>query len=333
MKIAFHVNHFTFRGSEVAAFDYALYNRTILNNLSFIVSPKNSSQPVDENVLRKFSERFNIFLYDSIEDLEKICQREKADAIYFIKYGTNDGLVLKSIPSLIHCVFTTKEKHGTVYAGVSESVSSLNSEPGDKVGTSVNHPFVNHIVNLPNNITENYRKFLDIPEEAIVVGRHGGSDTFNIDFVKNVILKVLDDCPNIYFLFCVRPAIMNNVEHKRIKYLQSFSDPKIKRKFINTCDAMLHACSLGESFGLSILEFSYCNKPVITWNGGSWHKQHLKNLGDKAILYNNEEELYKILSNYKRDEYINKDWNVTSKFSPEKIMMQFKNVFLDPISK
>ena len=61
---------------------------------------------------------------------------------------------------------------------------------------------------------------------------------------------------------------------------------------------MLHACNLGESNGLSILEFSYCNKPVITWSGAAWHNQHHINLGDKAIIYNDKESLERILNNY-----------------------------------
>ncbi len=332
MKIAFHVNHFTFRGSEVALYDYALYNRTILNNLSIIISPKITSQPADDNVLKKFSDKFEIFTYDNLEECESICKREKVNAIYFIKYGTLDSLVLSSIPSLIHCVFTTKECHGKIYAGVSESVSRLQETPGSfSLSNECKYPYVNHVVTLPDNVTKNYRKGLKIPENAIVFGRHGGGDTFNIPFVKSAIINALNSNPDIYFLFCMKPFMMQDINHKRIKYLEPFSDVKIKRKFINTCDAMIHACSLGESFGLSILEFSYCNKPVITWNGGAWHKQHLSNLGDKAIKYNDETELYNILNTFKKEDYLGKDWNVTKPFSPKLVMEQFKKVFLDPL--
>ena len=34
MKVAFHIYHFSFRGTEIAAFDYAYYNQTILKNKS-----------------------------------------------------------------------------------------------------------------------------------------------------------------------------------------------------------------------------------------------------------------------------------------------------------
>ena len=322
MKIAFHVYHLSFRGTEIATFDYALFNKLILGNESIIVTPKNPTQPINQTVLKKFKKEFEIYEYNDKLHLQNICEHQCVGAIYFIKYGTNDGLILDKIPSLVHCVFTTRDPHGTIYAGVSDSVSTSLGE--------VKYPVVNHMIYLPD-LKSDYRKDLNIPESAIVFGRHGGGDTFDIPFVKNTILKILQSRNDVYFIFCEKPMILKDVTHERIIYLEPFSDTRIKRKFINTCDAMIHGCSLGESFGLSILEFSYCNKPVITWNGGSLHKQHLANLNTKAVTYSNENELFRILKEYERENYINKDWNVTLPFTPEKVMNQFKAVFLDSI--
>jgi glycosyltransferase involved in cell wall biosynthesis len=360
MKIAFHIYQFTFRGSEVATFDYAFYNQTLLHNTSIIVVPKIQKLSPDKLALEKFNTHFPIFYYDDLNHLEEICKQEQINAMYIIKYGTNDNLILKNIPTWVHCVFTTEEPHGTVYAGVSESVSKKNKN-------NITYPFVNHIVWLPE-INSDYRKQLNIPEHHTVIGRHGGTDTFNIPFVKEAIIEVLNQRDDIWFLFCVKPDMLNGFSHPRVLFLDSFVDLRIKRKFINTCDAMIHACTLGESFGLSILEFSYCNKPVITWNGGIWHTQHLTNLGDKAILYNNKTdvinilkslstiksdrpellkslstiksdrpELLKSLSTIKSDrpellKSINRSHqfnvNVTSNFTPTKIMEQFEKVFI-----
>ena len=95
------------------------------------------------------------------------------------------------------------------------------------------------------------------------------------------------------------------------------------------CDYMLHASYLGESFGLSVLEFSLCGKKVITWDGGVWHKQHLQNLGEKCIKYRDEKELYSILRELKKEdidkELINR---VFQKYSPQKIMEDFNTIFL-----
>ena len=54
MKIAFHIDNLSFRGTTTAVWDYAFYNQTILGNESVIIfdsSIKHSLQ--DENFKRK----------------------------------------------------------------------------------------------------------------------------------------------------------------------------------------------------------------------------------------------------------------------------------------
>lgn len=331
MKIAFHVYHFTFRGSEIAAFDYALFNREILKNESIIVIPRTQSQPENPLVKEKFGREFRIFYYDSLSHLEEICNKESVNALYTIKYGTNDKLLLKEIPVLVHCVFTTEEPHGTVYVGVSQSVARKNNK-GER-GTPINFPFVNHMVYLPD-IKSNFRDDLGIPSSAIVFGRHGGDDTFDLPFVREAIVELLEERDDIFFLFAVRPRMMSNIEHPHIIYLDSFIDMRIKTKFINTCDVMIHACSLGESFGLSILEFCHQNKPVITWVGGAWHKQHHSNLGSKGIYYTDKDSVKKIMNEFSPLVHQKEDYkSLVIPFSPIKIMRQFDEVFLKSLKE
>lgn len=315
MNIAFHVKQFTYRGSEVALFDYALLNYNKLNNNSFIVYPENTEK--NEDVFNKFKTYFNMYEYKSEDDLRLYLKQNNIQAIYFIVYGTNQGVssIDYGIPSLVHCVFTTLVPHGTVYAGVSKSV-------GD--------PFVNHLVHLPD-INSDYRKKLGIPKNSIVFGRHGGEDTFNIPWVKDAILKFVEERQDVYFLFAVKPFIFSDVNHPRILFFPSFVDKRVKTKFINTCDAMIHACNLGESFGLSVLEFTFRNKPVITWNGGLWHQQHLDNLGDKAILYNSEDELLDIFRKFNPKDYTFNYKSLCEPFNEDNISQQFKKVFLDKL--
>lgn len=320
-RIAFHVYHFSFRGTEVATYDYALYNEKILANKSIIVCPvdyntENSCVLAKE----KFTDSFTVFYYSDIKQLEDICDREKVDLLYVMKYGKRDNVVSLRIKTAVHCVFTTSENHGHVYAGVSNSVARHNEN-------SVLYPVVNHIVWLPH-ISSDYRSQLGIPSNAVVFGRHGGRDTFNIPFVTECIKKILDIRSDVWFLFCIKPDIMN-ITHPRVVYIDTpFVDCRVKRKFINTCDAMIHASLLGESFGLSVMEFSYCNKPVVTWCGGLWHKQHIHTLGDKCIKYDSETELCDILYNFDKEEVKLKDWNVTADFSPRIVMTEFDKVFL-----
>ena len=91
--------------------------------------------------------------------------------------------------------------------------------------------------------TEHYKIiFNQISDNAIVVGRYGSYDSFDIPFVYSAILELVEKHPNMYFLF------MNTKEfatHKRIVYLPRTTDLYVKRKFINTCDVMLHSRSRG----------------------------------------------------------------------------------------
>jgi hypothetical protein len=64
----------------------------------------------------------------------------------------------------------------------------------------------------------------------------------------------------------------------------------LKRAFINTCDAMIHARSEGERFGLACGEFVVCGNPVIT-NKYSPEATHLEMLGDFALTYTSPHSL------------------------------------------
>ena len=93
---------------------------------------------------------------------------------------------------------------------------------------------------------------------------------------------------------------------------------------------MIHARNEGESFGLSCGEFSIRNKPVITWNG-SRERSHIEILGDKGIYYNNEGDLYEIMSNFWKQLItpgISQDWNAYKDYTPEKVMKIFNEVYL-----
>ena len=96
-------------------------------------------------------------------------------------------------------------------------------------------------------------------------------------------------------------------------------------KFINTCEAMIHARIEGESFGLSCAEFSIRNKPIITWNG-SPDRNHIEVLGEKGIYYSTPQELKDILLSF--DKQQDKDWNAYRCFNPHDAMKTFDEVFL-----
>jgi hypothetical protein len=172
--------------------------------------------------------------------------------------------------------------------------------------------------------TEDLRRQLSIPDESIVFGRYGGLETFDIPFVKEAIRTVLNQRNDIYFIF------MNTYEfyhHPRIIYVKGTTDMEYKKKFINTCDALLHARECGETFGLVCGEFAIAFKPVITYTL-SRERNHLDLLGDKAILYHDYNSIYTILKNWKKEYKHDMDGNGYLFYTPENVMSIFHDVYL-----
>jgi len=312
MKIAFHSNQLSLRGTEVALYDYARYNEGLLGNESIIITKHpeiwNYSHP---SAIENFKKRFPVFFYKDFNDVERILDENKVDVFYAIKAGMNDGIISKNRKSVNHVVFQNYQPHGNVYAYVSEWL-----------GRKYNQPFVPHMVNLPD-IDDDLRTELNIPKDVMVFGRHGGAETFDILFAQNAVKEIVTSRKDIYFLFMYTNKF---VDSPRVIYLDGSQDLIYKTKFINTCNAMLHARTVGETFGLSVAEFSIRNKPVITFGGTQRESAHLQMLGNKAITYFNKDDLLEILNYFRPDN--SKDWNSYRNYSPENVMNKFKQVFL-----
>jgi len=313
--VAFLSNKLTLRGTEIAMYDYAHYNEKILGNKSIIITRnyENVKQEydVDIHAYNKFRERFSVFYYAGQPDIDTIVSQNSVSHLYIIKAGDWDGLISTQCKNLIHCVFSTKQPHGEIYTPIGQTVNHI---------CKTNLPVLPHMINV-DECSDNLRESLGIPSDAIVFGRYGGKETFDIQFVHEVIRHFLQTS-NVYFLF------MNTNEfyqHKQIIYLPGNSDMVYKRKFINTCDALLHARTGGETFGLTCGEFAICEKPVITW-GHSSENEHLLILKDKAVIYNTPNELYDILRTFTKNKYDMKN-NGYMAYTPENVMNIFKHMF------
>lgn len=318
IKIAFHLYHFTLRGTEIAVYDYAHYVEKFLGCTSIIVVPSDPQRPSNPATERRFTQRFPVFRYRDQAELDDHLHREKVDLLYIIKGGKNDGLLSEEIPTTIHCVFEMPEPHGVVYAGVSSDVTAR---------CAFEAPVVPHMIDLPR-VEGDLRAELGIPPEAVVYGRYGGNDSFNqfVTFVLDVMEKVSRRCPQIYFLLINVPPFCS--PRSNIIHLPPINDLGRKVQFIQTCDAMLHARAIGESFGLSCGEFAQLNRPVITF----WFardKFHLTTLGEKAIIYHNKSDLWEILTSFRYDPQ--KDYRSYLEFTPEKVIAIFEKVFLAPV--
>ena len=312
--IGFLSNQIGLRGTEVSLFDYAHYNEILLKNKSIILS-KNVT---DKEAYEKFSERFSeIHFFQNNEDIDKIVEKLNITHLYMIKSGENDGLLSTKCKNLVHCVFQSSQPHGDVYAVISETVNR-NS------GTS--YPVVPHIVSTFDT-NEDLREQLGIPPDHIVFGRYGGPDTFDIEFVIDVINKVLELRDDIYFIFMNTNRHPKFIQLKNIIFLPGTSDVELKRKFINTSDAMLHARQRGETFGLSVAEFSINLKPIFTFSD-SYEKNHIQVLKEKCVLYNDYNSLLYLIMTFHKNKY-NMENNGYFEYRPEKVMTIFNDIFLN----
>lgn len=304
MNILFHSNQLGVRGTEVALYDYAHYNETILGNVSYIAAPASS----DLSALQKFKTRFGdrVVLYNDFGEII-YSSAFVIDVAYFIKAGFNDGLLHPLAKNIVHAVFNASDKHGDVYVAVSEWLGNVH-----------NVDYLPHIVSLPS-ITEDFRDFIGFSQDDVVFGRYGGYDQFDVPYLGDAIKAAADT--GIKFLFMNTKPF--NYQHPNIKYSEANTDLTTKTAFINSCDAMIHGRNEGESFGLSIAEFLHQNKPVVT-NIHCRDRNHIHVLGDKGMYYSNVNELYGILTSFQK-----KDYNVKSlvdQFKPEVVMEKFKTL-------
>ena len=140
--------------------------------------------------------------------------------------------------------------------------------------------------------TEDSRQWADVvvPKDAIVFGRHGGDDSFDIPWVQKAVVETAKERSDIWFLFLNTRSFHGAEDVPNIRFLPATADPIAKRQFLNTCNAMLHGRMRGETFGLSCLEFAMLGKPVLTF-ANSPEKAHLEILGDSAVAYRSASEL------------------------------------------
>jgi hypothetical protein len=325
MNILFHDNSLCERGTTVALFDYAKYNEEILGNQSYICFG-NTSKHNDQTVIDKFKNRFpgRLVSYENFENdkilLNNYCVNNNITHSYFMKSGEYDGKLLSydGCVNLIHAVFQAYQPHGNKYAYISEWLSNKISKL-----TNNNLDYVPYIVDMPSP-SRCIRKELNIPNEALVIGRHGGVEQFDIPFVRNSVIQYANRNVNCYFIFVNTEKFCN---HERILFLDKIIDMQEKSNFINSCDAMIHGRSIGESFGLAFCEFLYHNKPVLAFNGGN-DQHHIDVLKDSNCLYDPSN----IMSKFEMLEdktFRNKDWKkLVDKFNPKLVMDKFKMVFL-----
>lgn len=310
--IVFHQEHLSERGTSIAIYDYADYNERLLGNKSIIVYKEN--HPLTHpQMVKHFASRFKCIAYNNIQEINDIIVNENVYGFYNI-VGENVKLPLYKCRNLTHSVFRGIKLHGDIHCAISEEIANFMKVVPHMISLNIER-------HNPNR--DDMRKELGIPNNAIVIGRHGGKDSFDINYVKECVIQLVNENENIWFIFLNTQLF---IKHPRVIHLEATTEEYEKCKFILTCDSMLHARVMGETFGLAIGEFSVCNKPIITTNSGDL--MHLRILGDKALIYNDINSLKEIIINIKFISSQREDWNAYREYSPEKVMKIFNDIFL-----
>jgi hypothetical protein len=310
MKVAFVLEKIHFGGVEVAAYDYADCNETILGNKSIILTQdfKHQYGPIYE----KFEKRFQVFYIQTRDDINAVIKNQGVDVCYSIKSGEWDIFGTDVCKCVVHCVFKTNQPHGDVYAAIHPVLNQIH-------GTNL--PIVPHMIRVDTH-NDSFRSELGIPSDSIVIGRYGSARAFDLEFVHHAVLELLERNPTMWFV-CM--ATNHFATHPRIVYLPVTVDSYVKRKMINTCDVMLHARYRGETFGLACGEFSVAGKPFLTW-AHSNEKAHIENSKGVCCLYSNKFDIIRIIESGEWRMDMSKSGYLD--YTPEKVMSIFKQVFL-----
>jgi hypothetical protein len=321
--VGFFIRHFNQRGTEIAVYDYADYNETILKNKSIIFHFSKEKylslkSPYIDECFTRFKNRFQMVEIQDFDDLKQYLINLNVKIFYTLTYGFSENypysehINVLGIKYLVHCVFNTTRKFGDIYVPISDYLNK-------KFGT--NYPVLPHMIRI-HDTNDDLREELGIPKDAVVFGRYGGYTTFDIDYVKETVFKIALENKDKYFIFMNTEKFCENLPN--VIFLPVEYDLYKKRKFINTCDAYLHGRNEGETFGLAIGEFACCYKPIITTI--SVHDNaHLDILGNYAIVYTNQYELTYILQKFFKG---CKDMtsNGYLKYSPENVMTIFSSL-------
>jgi glycosyltransferase involved in cell wall biosynthesis len=318
MKTLFHTNTLNFRGTTVAVQDYAKFNQEILGNESVICYNASIGYEKDmgseQSVVDELSKMYDVRPYDTYEELETITS--DVDFAYFIRGGQQEPTPTNTKTG-IHAVFGFDDPHGDRYAYVSEWLS--------KEASGGKHPFVPHMVDLPKP-TGDFREALGLNSDDIVIGRIGGYYTFDLPWVYSAITSVVEKNPKVKFLFV---GTYPFIDHPNVRFINEFSSRQKKSNFINTCDAMIHGRSRGETFGLSIVEGLALDRPVFAWENGAELNHRVVLGGDNSNLLYNESNLVEKLLNVKKYNESGEYSALVKDYLPEPVMKKFKEVYYD----
>lgn len=332
LRLCFHLNELNFRGTVASTFNYAHYAETLLGHESVILHPVRR----DLSSLPLFQERFPGAVYgyngSETEDyvggtlMRQLLVDAKCEWLYVVKYGTIQSSpsypmsFQEDLPTVVHAVFHLQ------FHGVRIICAPVNKYlPYYLLGSEV----VPHIVNAApqpsvaiEEAVQDFKEFMGIPSTALVVCGFGGGPSFNIPFALDAVaqLLALHAPTSLHFLFA---GVEVNIQHVSVTSLGPILNSTAKEVFLQSCHCLLHARAEGETFGLSVAEFSARNKPVLTHKGFDGQHaselEHVRILGSKGFYYSSQDDIVNTLTTWIKTGLPVGDFNAYKQFTPNKV--------------
>jgi len=306
MRVLLHDNQICERGTTTSMLDYAraLRGRGHDVELSYWSESPANVPTVIERVRTEFplhGHKDPNRLPDSFNGF---------DSAYFIKAGYVDGLVLPDVHTLIHAVFKDYEPHGSRYAYISQWLadhvrSNSLSRKGRRNGildrgkqaqlegckNALEFDHLDLIVDIAEP-QSGMRDHLGIPEDAFVITRFGGYDSFDISWVHQTVIDLLNSNSGWYFVGLNTAQFTN---HERAIFLPMTPDSVEKASIAGAADVFLSARGEGEAFGVALAEALQLGLPVLAWEGGAYQNQRVMLRGLDG-LYRSSRDLRRKLS-------------------------------------
>lgn len=302
-----------------ALFNYAYYNEMLLGNDSVIFYQKDHREQHD-GMVAKMKAHFQCVAYDSFSEITNLITLHRITVMY--------GLNAPISPEWKCHIINHSIQSTTTTTTTSTPNQQLPPTPPSQIETPDPNPIVPLIVAPASwRKSGSLRAACGIAEDAIVMGRYGGFYDFNIGYVKETIRDILQTHPHVWFLFLNTQQF---IRHERALFFEGTPDTERKRHFIAACDAMLHARSLGEVFGMSCGEFSAAGKPILTACTHYLANHHISVLGSRALLYHNASTLTHLILNIRSIHKLRPDWNAYHQYEPHRVMSAFQRTFLMP---
>lgn len=306
--VLYQLNHLGYGGTEKAIF-------TFINNLDkecyipkvFFYTDIGSFSYYRRKFLSLFSQRYkksfhqkyhiyfsrreefiklvgeNNYYQGSKKDFFAIFKKEKIDLVHFNRGGNEDFYTqsIDQIPAETKICETNiygKDSNKTYIERLSGIffVSKWLLEKAEWSGKYPAAVLYNPI--LPPLNDDTFREEMNIPDDAVVLGRIGRPNIDNGMFIWQVLQSVLRD--DMYFIsigasdeFIQKTKNLKNI----INLPPTTSEVEIN-KFYNTIDILLHYSFEGETFGMKIAEAMIHGKTVIS------HYSHMGNAQAELLL-------------------------------------------------